>query len=132
MTASPTIERPSTWSEYAEGHCKGCESLCCSLTVEVTANDLVRLGLIPKSDVMMSPKKIARRLMTTGALRDVRPDAGLYTLAQKADGSCVFLSKERFCTVYEKRPEVCRNFPLIGPRPKFCPRKLRKNDETTS
>ncbi|MBX9765905.1 MAG: YkgJ family cysteine cluster protein, partial [Bdellovibrionales bacterium] len=38
-------------------------------------------------------------------------------------GDCYFLeAKTRRCTVYEKRPQVCRFFPeRMGPKLGFCP-----------
>ncbi|MEK6624736.1 MAG: YkgJ family cysteine cluster protein, partial [Bdellovibrionota bacterium] len=32
-----------------------------------------------------------------------------------------YLNEERRCSIYERRPETCRNHPKIGPRPNFCP-----------
>jgi Fe-S-cluster containining protein len=117
----PDIDRPSTWIKFGKGLCTGCKSLCCCLPVEADAADLVRLGLISQDEATGSPKKIARRLMAAGLVRHFRARSGLFTLSQQADGACVFLSRERLCTVYDRRPGVCRRFPEIGPRPGFCP-----------
>jgi Fe-S-cluster containining protein len=61
-------------------------------------------------------------------VRSYHPPTGLFVLEQRHGRDCVFLHPEtRRCTVYEKRPEVCRNFPKIGPRPGYCPgRKNRR------
>jgi uncharacterized protein len=40
---------------------------------------------------------------------------------QRHGRDCIYLGADRRCTVYEKRPEVCRQFPRIGPRPGWCP-----------
>lgn len=114
------VDRPSTWKKYEPGLCNGCRSLCCSLPVEATAQDLVRLGLLSEDEVMGSPRKIARRLMAAGVIQSFRARNGLFTLAQKADRSCIYL-KDKLCSVYENRPSVCRRFPEIGPRPGYCP-----------
>ena len=45
----------------------------------------------------------------------------LFTLAQRANGDCLYLdARSRLCTIYDKRPDTCRNHPKIGPRPGFC------------
>jgi len=114
------VDRPSTWKKYSSGMCHGCRALCCSLPVEATASDLVRLELISEDEVMESPKKIARRLSAAGYVQSFRAKSGLFTLVQKGDRTCVFLVNS-VCSVYERRPAVCRKFPEIGPRPGFCP-----------
>ncbi len=119
------IDRPSTWSKFRQQMCTGCWSGCCTLPVEVKITDLLRLGLISEDEALMSPKKIATRLIKSGHLQAFRARTGLYTLAQKSDRACVFLSPQRTCTVYDKRPEVCRRFPDIGPRPGYCPHRNR-------
>jgi Fe-S-cluster containining protein len=56
-------------------------------------------------------------------VRSYHPPTGLFILEQRYGRDCVFLdTKTRRCTVYEKRPEVCRRFPKIGPRPGYCPK----------
>lgn len=113
-------DRPSTWKKYEQGLCQGCRGTCCSLPVETSLQDLVRLGLATKDEETASPRKIAKRLMQSGHVQSFRARNGRYTLAQQKDGFCVFL-KNALCSVYSQRPDVCRQFPSIGPRPGFCP-----------
>jgi Fe-S-cluster containining protein len=90
--------------------------------VEVSAYDLIRLGLISEDEAAVSLKKVAKRLMKEGVVRSFHPQVQLFVLEQRAGRDCLFLDeKTRLCTVYEKRPEVCRQFPKIGPRPGHCP-----------
>lgn len=58
-----------------------------------------------------------------GVISSYREGTDLFMLTQKANGDCYFLDlKTRFCTVYDKRPSTCRNFPAIqGTRQGFCP-----------
>ena len=116
-------DRPSTWLKYRPGLCEGCWAGCCSLPVEVSAGDLLRMGLIGEDEVRGSLKKVARRLERQGVVKSFRSATGLFTLEQKPHGDCVFLGSDRLCTIYEKRPDVCRQFPSIGPRPGYCPRR---------
>ena len=33
-----------------------------------------------------------------------------YTLLKQPDGSCIYLDGSRRCSIYEKRPQTCRNY----------------------
>lgn len=92
------------------------------MPVEVKLDDLVRLGVASRDEAQGSLKKLARRLTQTGILASYRAGTDLFMLSQKANSDCYFLdSQTRLCTVYERRPEVCRSFPKVGPRPEYCP-----------
>jgi uncharacterized protein len=114
-------QRPSTWIEYKKGMCEGCWAGCCTLPVEVSAADLIRLGITDEYEAAESLKKLARRLLKEKLIQAFNHKSQLFVLAQQNGDDCIFLGKDRLCTVYEKRPEVCRTFPKIGPRPGFCP-----------
>jgi Fe-S-cluster containining protein len=117
------VDRPSAWKKYrGPAMCEGCWAGCCTMPVEITTADVVRLGLISEDEVAAgSLKRAAARLEREGLLRNYRAGTGLWMLSQKSDRSCVFLGADRRCTVYEKRPDVCRRFPEVGPRPGYCP-----------
>lgn len=84
--------------------------------------DLVRLGLCTEDEAHGSLKKLFKRLRAEKWVSSYRAGTDLFILQQKANDDCPFLnSRTRLCTVYERRPDVCRKFPLIGPRPGFCP-----------
>jgi Fe-S-cluster containining protein len=91
------------------------------MPVEVNAADFLRLGLATEDEIQ-APKKLFKRLKQEGIVRSYRASSGLYMLEQKNGRDCYFLGADRLCTVYEKRPSVCRDFPsLVGPRVGFCP-----------
>lgn len=116
------IDRPSTWKAYRPGMCAGCYGGCCTMPVEVRIADLIRLGVVGEDEASGSLKKVAARLKREGFISSFRQGTDLFMLTQKANRDCHFLdTKTRLCTVYEKRPDVCRQFPSIGPRPGFCP-----------
>lgn len=116
------IDRPSTWKMYRKGMCEICWGACCTMPVEVQLSDLVRLGVVGEDEAQGSIKKLAKRLIREGIVSSYRQGTELFMLTQKHGRDCYFLdSKTRLCTVYEKRPEVCREFPKIGPRPGWCP-----------
>ncbi|MGE0615277.1 MAG: YkgJ family cysteine cluster protein [Bacteriovoracia bacterium] len=124
-SASADAQRPSTWRKYQKGMCEGCWGGCCTLPVEVSAHDLIRLGLTDEGEVGVSPKALAKRLTKEKVLQGYNPRTGIFTLAQVAGRDCIYLDKDRLCTVYDRRPEVCRQFPKIGPRPGFCPARKK-------
>jgi len=113
-------DRPSSWVLYKDEFCASCTGACCTMPVEVVFSDLVRLGVASPDE--LSPKKVAKRLAKEKIVRSYRSSSGLFMLQQQANGACVFLGKDRRCTVYEKRPSTCRDFPTkVGPRVSYCP-----------
>lgn len=99
------------------------------MPVEIRAEDLIRLGLATEDELQRSPKKVAKNLMKSGEVATYREGTGLFQLSQQANDDCVFLdSRTRLCRVYEKRPDVCRQFPSVGPRPGFCPHRKSAMD----
>jgi len=118
----PDAQRPSTWVKYRKGLCEGCWGGCCTLPVEVSVSDLMRLELVSEDEAAESLKKVARRLEKDGVIQAFNPRSQIFILEQRGGRDCIFLgAKDRLCTVYDKRPEVCRAFPKIGPRPGWCP-----------
>lgn len=119
---SADAQRPSTWRKYRPGLCDGCWSGCCTLPVEVSAADLVRLKVATEDEAALSLKDLARRLTRERIIQSFNAKTQIFVLAQRAGRDCLYLDeKTRLCTVYERRPNVCRQFPKIGPRPGFCP-----------
>jgi Fe-S-cluster containining protein len=106
--------------------CDGCYSGCCTLPVEAGPADIIRLELATEEEMALSPKKVAKRLEREGMIQMFRAKTQLFILQQQNGDDCIFLDKNRMCTVYLKRPEVCRSFPKIGPRPGFCPCKPKR------
>lgn len=121
-------QRPSTWKKFKNGMCVGCHGYCCALPVEASMRDLIRLELVSEEEAMDSPKRVARRLEKSGVIQSYREKTGVFVLEQKSNDDCIYLGKDRLCTVYEKRPEVCRQFPKIGPRPGWCPEKRKSQN----
>jgi Fe-S-cluster containining protein len=116
-------DRPSTWKKYDSEKCKTCRANCCAMPVEVKISDLIRLELTSRDEADHSIKKLAKRLKKEGYISSYREGTELFMLTQKANSECYFLdSKTRLCTVYEKRPDTCRQFPSqLGTRVGFCP-----------
>jgi Fe-S-cluster containining protein len=119
------IDRPSTWTSYKPSFCVKCTAGCCQLPVEMTLRDLVRMGCLTEDEALESPRKIARKLQSQGIVKDVRVRTMLFTMRQKPNRDCLYLGPDRLCTIYDKRPEVCRRFPSIGPRPGWCPARAK-------
>jgi uncharacterized protein len=116
------ITRPSTWTRFEPKRCSGCEGHCCKLHVDATLDDLRRMGCVADTEAMTSPKKIAKKLRDQKIIQSYNPNARTFRLAQRENLECVFLNSEtKLCTIYERRPNVCRDFPDVGPRPGWCP-----------
>lgn len=115
------IERLDTWHKYRNGLCSDCRASCCTLPAEARMSDLVRMGVVDAFEAEEPLKPIARRLEKAGVIEHFNFRNELFTLARRANGDCVFLdAMTRRCTIYERRPDTCRNHPRIGPRPGYC------------
>lgn len=113
---------PGTWIKYKSQLCESCHATCCTMPVEVTAEDIVRLELADSDEVEENSKKVANRLIKQGVVSQYREKTGLFTLIQKSNSDCYFLNSFRMCTVYDKRPGVCRKFPTqMSRRIDHCP-----------
>jgi Fe-S-cluster containining protein len=94
------------------------------MPVEIQAEDLVRLGWADEFEIEEDPARVARKLIKSGLIRSYRASTRLFQIAPRTDGACGMLGPDNRCTVYEKRPGVCRKFPLeMGNRLGFCPAK---------
>ncbi len=115
------LDRLETWVKYRNGLCRDCRATCCTLPAEVRMGDLVRLGLVDEFEAGGPAKDVARRLVKAGIVERYNHRSQLFTLARMSNNDCVLLDgRTRRCTVYEKRPDTCRNHPQVGPRPGYC------------
>ncbi|WP_028452495.1 YkgJ family cysteine cluster protein [Chitinilyticum aquatile] len=117
-----TLERLDTWIKYRSSLCADCQATCCTMPAEVKLPDLVRMGVVdPFEAEHEQPKTIARRLEKAGIIEHFNFKQSIFTLARMANGDCRYLdTATRRCTIYELRPNTCRNHPKIGPRPGYC------------
>ncbi|CDZ95432.1 Fe-S-cluster oxidoreductase [Pseudomonas saudiphocaensis] len=84
-------------------------------------DDLIRLELVDAFEREEPAKSIARRLTKAGVIEHFNQKNGTFTLTRLTNGDCLYLDRQtRLCTVYERRPDTCRNHPKIGPRPGYC------------
>ncbi len=93
------------------------------MPVEVKASDLVRLNIATEDEFLNSIKKTAKRLKKEGFISSCREGTEFFMLTQKSNDDCYFLdAKTRLCTVYDLRPDTCRDFPsIVGPKIGYCP-----------
>ena len=117
------VDRTETWTRYRKGLCDSCAANCCTMPVEARLADLVRLGLVDAFEAEHeAPKQIAKRLSKAGLIEHFSFKHEIFQLARRAGGDCQFLDAQmRRCTVYERRPDICRKHPQVGPRPGHCP-----------
>lgn len=115
------LDRTETWIRYEKSMCHACVSSCCTMPVEARLSDLIRMELVDEFERGEPLKNIARRLMKDGVVERFNQKTGLFTLTRMSNNDCYFLNrKTRLCSIYDKRPETCRNHPKIGPRPGYC------------
>jgi uncharacterized protein len=94
--------------------------------VEVKIADLVRMQLLDAFEAEEPPKALAKKLKKSGVVEHFNFARGIFTLTRMANNDCIYLDgKTRRCTIYEKRPETCRNHPIIGPRPGYCAYRIK-------
>ncbi len=121
LIATADIDRTETWQQFHKKLCASCRATCCTLPVEVRLDDLIRLGLADEFERGEPLKSIFKRLDKAGIAERFHQKTGMFTLRRMANGDCQYLDREtRRCTVYERRPDTCRNHPQIGPRPGYC------------
>jgi len=92
------------------------------MPVEVKLADLVRMGVITAFEAGEPVKILTRKLKKDGVVERYSTKNKVFTLVRLANSDCLYLERtRRTCRIYEKRPDTCRNHPLVGPRPGFCP-----------
>lgn len=117
------VDRPETWTRYRAGLCDTCRANCCTMPLEVSLPELVRLGWVDAFEAEHEPpSRIAKRLLKERLVDHFNHKQSLFTLARRASGDCINLDADsRRCTVYERRPEICRLHPQTrSPRTGFC------------
>lgn len=118
---SADVDDLTTWTRYKKKLCLQCRGTCCSLPVEVQPEDLVRIGVIDAFDLLENMKRIYKKLCKEGVVEHFHAKTNTFTLARMANGDCLYLdAKTRRCTIYEMRPDTCRNHPQVGPRSGYC------------
>lgn len=115
------ILRPKTWVRYKPSLCANCHAGCCTLPLRVSAEDLFHMGFIEYEKVNGPLKQIANRLIKQGIVRSYNTRTKVFTIQRHKNEDCIFLDENRRCTIYAKRPVVCRRFPDNSIRPGFCP-----------
>ncbi len=116
------VNEISTWSKYKRKRCAKCRANCCTMPVEVRIADLIRMDAITAFEAGEPIKKLAKKLKKEGVIEHFHFKKQIFTLTRFANGDCLYLDPvRRRCGIYEKRPDTCRNHPVIGPRSGFCP-----------
>ncbi len=116
------MDDTSTWIPYNRRLCNGCRALCCTMPVEVKLADLIRMGVITEFEAGEPVKQLVRKLKKAGVVERYSSKNQVFTLVRLANNDCLYLEGiSRKCRIYENRPDTCRNHPLVGPRPGYCP-----------
>src|ERR1035437_7186592 len=102
MSGGSDPQRPGTWRKCEAGLCKGCWGGCCTLPLEVSASDLIRLGLTTEEEAATSLKQLAKRLIKERIIQSFNPKAQLFVMAQVSGRDCIHLDENRLCKVYDR------------------------------
>ena len=89
------IDDTATWVPYRKGMCDTCYAGCCTLIVEVTGEDLVRIKATDEWELENDLKGLVRRLEREGMIQRYNARTGKFILSQRSGGECVFLTDER-------------------------------------
>ena len=122
------ISRPKSWLRFKPSLCKSCVANCCkNWPVEVSIPDLIRLELLSEEESIRDLDKAIKRIQKQGLLKKFRKKDMVGVLEHKPNKDCIFLDENERCTVYSKRPRICREFPKIGARPGYCPYEKKES-----
>jgi len=119
------IVRPKSWVKYNPKNCKSCMAGCCTLPLRVDSEDLYHMGFLKAEEVNGPLKKIAQRLIKQGIIKSFDTRRELFMVRRHKNNDCIFLNEQRQCTIYDRRPFVCRSFPEYSARPGFCPNQKK-------
>jgi Fe-S-cluster containining protein len=108
------------WLPFKKEMCETCVGSCCYMPVEVMIPDLLNLKILEDFHIELSDKEILKVALKHPAIKRYTPSTGKFTLNRKPNGACFYLTEKGKCSVYEQRPNTCRNHPKIGPKPNFC------------
>src|SRR3989338_2321835 len=123
MKPPVNLLRPRTWTKYRASLCHDCMAGCCTLPVRVDAEDLHHMGFLSAHQITGPLKRIASRLKRAQIISSYHNGNKTFLLHRKPNQDCVFLTEKRRCAIYDRRPAVCRRFPLNSARPGYCPRQ---------
>lgn len=98
-SATDAIVKETTDEVWQQIDCTKCAHCCRTLQVVVDSKDVSRLA----TRLGLTPRQFARRYVA------VAEDKTKYF----ASSPCVFLGDDNRCTVYEDRPQACRDFPYL-------------------
>lgn len=108
------------WLPYKKELCESCVGTCCYMPVEIITEDLLRMQIFNTFHLELSINEQIKEALKNSAIKRYTPSSQKFTLVQKPDGSCFYLDKKGRCSIYDLRPNTCRNHPRIGPKPNFC------------
>lgn len=121
------IYQPKTWVRYKPSNCTKCMAGCCSLPLKVDSEDLYHMGFLKMEEVNGPLKRIANRLIKQGIIRSYSDRTGLFLVQRHKNNDCIFLGANRLCTIYDRRPYVCRSYPKYSVREGYCPYKKKRS-----
>ena len=114
------LEDLRNWRPFKKELCDSCIGLCCYMPVEVKISDLIRMKILDNFHLELSEKEQVKEALKHPGVNRFTKSTEKFTLTQRPSSACYFLDNNGRCTIYEQRPDTCRNHPKIGPKPNFC------------
>lgn len=108
------------WRKFEKGLCSTCIGSCCYMPVEVTLTDLFEQEFLDPFIKELDSKEQIKEALKLKFVKRYTPSTEKFTLHQKKDLSCFFLTENGLCSIYERRFTTCRNHPKVGPKPDHC------------
>jgi len=93
------IAQETTEEVWKQIDCLACGNCCRTLQIVVDDNDIQRLA----QRLKMTPQQFSRQYVQTA------PDRTKHFISTP----CSFLGADNRCSVYEDRPQACRDFPYL-------------------
>ena len=117
------IDKIATWTKHEPWLCEICKANCCSMQIEMTLRDMLRMEIVTKAELRTPIEALGKRLKQEGVIEHLFVKERIFILAQTAEKVCPYLDPASCkCRIYKKRPEICRDYPSAsGARPGFCP-----------
>jgi len=92
-----------TLTPAVKTQCKNCHACCMGLIVDLDEEDLI----------LWEESGLLEELLESTEIDFENPWGHNRVIKQRDDGSCIFLVNG-LCTIYQVRPNVCRDFEYLG------------------
>jgi hypothetical protein len=87
------------WLPFKKEMCETCVGTCCFMPVELMIPDLITLDILQEFHLELAIKEQIKEALKHPAIKRYTASTEKFTLNQKPDGSCFYLTKKAMCSV---------------------------------